>query len=295
MASESGAALISSGADGGVQSRAMKTAFEWCAVVCLCACLPVAASAQDEQRVRVTRATAVSDQPSGDAAVVATANPGDVLEQLDERDGWLLVRPPAGSPQAWRTGWVNAASTERIGAGVPAGTTAPPAFQPTEPGARKGFIIGLGAGFGAHRYTTPTVRFGSLSFGGESVSSSGLATEFLLGYAPTDRLMIHYQNSLQLTGDEAYDLLGMTGGGVTYFFGPRARSWYVTGAVGAAVGAEVDLGRGTVGSNDKGLAYVAGGGVEFARHWLLGGSAMFLKLGDITHSAYRATLTWVFY
>ncbi|MEZ5291159.1 MAG: SH3 domain-containing protein [Vicinamibacterales bacterium] len=273
----------------------MTTAVTRCAAVCLCALLPVLAAAQDGQRVRVTRATTVTDQPSGDARVVATANPGDVLEQLDERDGWLLVRPPAGSPQAWRTGWVNAASTERIGAGMPAGATAPSTATPSEPGGRKGFVIGLGAGVGAHRYTTPTIRFGSFSVGGERVSSSGLATEFLLGYAPTDRLMIHYQNSLQLTGDDAYDLLGMTGGGATYFFGPRARSWYVTGALGAAIGADVNLDRGTVGSSDRGLAYVVGGGVEFARHWLLGGSAMFLKLNDITHGAYRATLTWVFY
>jgi hypothetical protein len=67
--------------------------------------------------------------------------------------------------------------------------------------------------------------------------------------------LIYYENSLQLTGGLAYDFLGLTGGGVTYLFNPRAGSWYVRGAVGAAVGAEVDLDRGAFSSVERGLAF----------------------------------------
>lgn len=259
---------------------------------------PSLAHAQGSSMIRVTQATAVVELPDGNATTVGTANAGQILEVLDQRDGWLLVRPPAGSTDAWKTGWVNAASTQPMQGDGPAVTTAAPAQSDagTRPrGARKGFVIGLGGGIGLHRYTTPSFTIRNVTFGGESLSSSGLATEFLIGYAPTDRLLVYYENSLQLTGDLTYDFLGLTGGGATYFFNPRARSWYVKGAIGAAVGAEVDLDRSTFGSVERGIAYSIGGGYEFARHWLLGGGAMFLKLDDVTHSAIRGTITWVFY
>jgi hypothetical protein len=261
----------------------------------VCLLLPALAAAQQESRVRVTRSITVTEQPEANAGVIATLNVGEVLEILDERDGWLLVRPPGGSAQTWRTGWVNAASTQSINAPAVAGGAAPPIQEPAVHGGRRGFVIGLGGGFGMHQYTTPSFTVRNVTFGGESLTSSGLATEFLIGYAPTDRLLIYYENSLQLTGDLVYDFLGLTGGGATYLFNPRAGSWYVRGAVGAAVGAEVDLNRSTVSTVERGLAVSFGGGYEFARHWLLGGTAMVLKLDNVTHRAFRGTVTWVFY
>ncbi|HUE84722.1 MAG TPA: SH3 domain-containing protein [Vicinamibacterales bacterium] len=264
-------------------------------LVVVCLLVPVLAAAQQESRVRVTRAMTVTEQPEGNAGVVATLNVGDVLEVLDQRNGWLLVRPPAGSTQTWRTGWVNAASTQPIGAIAATSSAAPAVQEPAARGGRKGFVIGLGGGFGMHQYTTPSFTVRNVTFGGESLTSSGLATEFLIGYAPTDRLLIYYENSLQLTGDLAYDVLGLTGAGATYLFNPLARSWYVRGAVGAAVGADVDLNRSSASSVERGLAFSFGGGYEFARHWLLGGSVMMLKLDNVTHRAYKGTITWVFY
>jgi hypothetical protein len=69
-------------------------------VVCLLA--PALAAAQQESRVRITSTITVTEQPDGGAGVIGTVNAGQVLEVLDERNGWLLVRPPAGSTQTWR-------------------------------------------------------------------------------------------------------------------------------------------------------------------------------------------------
>jgi hypothetical protein len=46
----------------------------------------------------VVRAAAVLEQPLGDARSVGTVAIGEILDVLDERNGWYLVRPPAGSP-----------------------------------------------------------------------------------------------------------------------------------------------------------------------------------------------------
>ncbi|MGE3844936.1 MAG: hypothetical protein AB7I50_25510 [Vicinamibacterales bacterium] len=247
--------------------------------------------AQGVSVVRVTQTTAVVEQPEGSAASVGMANPGEVLETLDERDGWLLVRPPAGSAQTWRTGWINARSTE----GVPGNSqlTQPAAPPPEAPRGRKGFIIGLGGGIGLHRHSEPLFGFGG--FDDISYSSVGLATEFSIGYAPSDRVLVYYANAVQFSTDSPYDLVGLTGGGITYAIRPQAPSWYISGAIGAATGAEVDFGNWRFGDVERGLAFSAGGGHEFARHWLLGGSAMVLELDGVTHTVRRGTITWMFY
>jgi hypothetical protein len=253
------------------------------------------AEAQSASTVRVTRTTAVLEQPDGGANSVGTVNPGEVLEVLDERGAWLLVRPPGGPAQTWKTGWINAATVQPQ-------QTAPQAAAPQQPGTvtesprgRKGFVIGLGGGVGLHRSTTPVTVFRGVRFGGETTNSFGVATEFLIGYAPTDRLLIYYENAAQFSSNSTYDLVGLTGGGATYAFKPGARSWYLNGAIGGGVGAEVDFDGGSVGSVERGLAFSLGGGYEFARHWFLGGSAMFVNLDETTQTVFRGTITWIFY
>jgi hypothetical protein len=256
---------------------------------------PALAAAQGATMVRVTQTAAIVEQPDGGSAAVGTANPGEVLEVLDERNGWLLVRPPAGSSQAWKTGWINASSTQPVAGSTSPVATAAEAPPPQSPGARKGFIIGLGGGIGMHRAAERTFFIRGIPFGGETTNSVGVATEFDIGYAPTDQLLIYYANSIQFSNNETYDIVGLTGVGVTYALKPRAPSWYVNGAIGGATGAEVDFNSGSFGSVERGIAYKAGGGYEFARHWFLGGDAMFLKLDGLTHTVLRGTITWIFY
>src|SRR5262245_14666433 len=84
-------------------------------VVMLCAGAPVLAGAQSPTTVRVVRDSAVLEQPLGDARALGTAATGEILDVLDERTGWYLVRPPTGAPsREWRTGWVNGATVEPI-------------------------------------------------------------------------------------------------------------------------------------------------------------------------------------
>lgn len=270
-------------------------------VAILVALAPSLVYAQGTSTVRVTETVAVVEQPDGSASSVGTANAGQVLEVLDQRNGWLLVRPLEGSPRPWRTGWINAASTQPM-TGVATnsgngGAAQPADTQPPARAGRKGFIIGLGAGVGMHRFTEPTIfNFRGVPVGGGGTYNGvGLAWDFNIGYAPTDRLLIHYTNAVQFGNDSNYDIVGLTGAGVTYAFKPTARSWYVSGAIGAATGAEVDLGSGRFGDVERGLAFSAGGGYEFARHWLLGGTAMFLELDGATHTVIRGTITWMFY
>jgi len=70
------------------------------------ALIPTLAYAQQPAAVRAVRAVVVLEQPDASAAVVASINTGEVLEVLDSRQGWLLVKPPEGSGRSWRTGWV---------------------------------------------------------------------------------------------------------------------------------------------------------------------------------------------
>jgi Bacterial SH3 domain len=257
--------------------------------------VPVFAQAQGASTVRVTRTAAVVEQADGGAVAVGTVNPGEVLEVLDERGGWLLVRPPAGSTQTWRTGWVNAANVQAMRAATQVASAPPLGTDSTPPGGRKGFVIGLGGGVGLHHSTTPTTVFRGVTFGGETTNSFGLATNFLIGYAPTDRLLVYYQNAVQFSSSSTYDLVGLTGGGATYALKAGARSWYISGAIGGGIGAEVDFDSGSVDSVERGLAFDIGGGYEFARHWFLGGTVMFVKLDGTTQTVYRGTITWIFY
>ena len=58
-------------------------------------CLLLVATASSAQStLRVLRSAVVVAEPAGDASVVGTVVAGEVLELLDERGSWYLVRPP---------------------------------------------------------------------------------------------------------------------------------------------------------------------------------------------------------
>lgn len=270
--------------------------------ICLLA-TPALARAQTVTTLRVLRTTTVLEEPQGSAAVVATVNTGDVLEVLDQRNGWYLVRPPAQSTLSWKTGWINSTSAELLPQG---GQPAPGQPAPAQAKTRKGFIIGLGGGIGMHSAPTYTYTYSySYPYGYPSSTPStssarihtrAFLTDFKVGYAPTSQILIYYDNHVAWTQNEQYDILGMSGGGVTYAFSPTSPSLLVKGAVGAAVGATVDLGNGTVGSSNTGTGFSVGGGYEFARHWTVEGSVLFLRLGqNNNHTIFSATVNWLFY
>ena len=73
--------------------------------------LPSIANAQ-VTGVRVLRTSVVVEDPRGDAPVVATVSIGEVLEVLDQRGEWYLVRPVDSGD--WRTGWINQTTVDEI-------------------------------------------------------------------------------------------------------------------------------------------------------------------------------------
>jgi hypothetical protein len=82
--------------------------------------------------VRVTRAAAVVQSPRGDAPVVAAVAPGEIVEVLDERDGWYLVRPAGGGVvPGWQTGWLPSSLVAAVPeSGGPGGSSRPGAPVP---------------------------------------------------------------------------------------------------------------------------------------------------------------------
>lgn len=74
--------------------------------------LPAAAAAQPPGMFRVVRTVAVLEEPRADAKAIGTVAPGEILERLDERPEWVLVRPPGESPREWRTGWIGRSAVE---------------------------------------------------------------------------------------------------------------------------------------------------------------------------------------
>jgi len=249
--------------------------------------------------VRVVRAAAVLEQPVGDARSVGTAATGEILDVLDERNGWYLVRPPSGgSAREWRTGWVNAVTVEPMRAGAPAPTMPAPSAaatsQPEVSANRKGFIIGGGAGAGLHRPPGFTVfdRFGRVTATGGGTNNFSIVTNFAVGYAPSDRLLLFYSNRAVFTTDESYDALGVTGFATTYMFRRTTPTGYVTGSIGGGFGANIYQGSG----GEAGLGYSAGGGWEFARHLSLEGDVLVVQLGSSqNHTVYRGLLHYTFY
>jgi hypothetical protein len=155
----------------------------------------------------------------------------------------------------------------------------------------RGFIVGFGAGVGTHR-TTDTL-FNSSRRALESVSSSEFAivTDFRIGYAPSDNVLLHYSNKVAWTRHPRYDVVGLSGFGATYMFRRSSPSPFLTGAVGIGVG-------GTVDGNDAvtGSGFSIGGGYEFSRRWSIDGEALFVRLGDANrHTVLKAGISWLFY
>ena len=74
--------------------------------------------------------------PDVSAEVLGTVVPTEILELLDERDSWYLVRSPGGDApgQEWRTGWINQEMVELLEvASVPERPAIPSVPTPAQP------------------------------------------------------------------------------------------------------------------------------------------------------------------
>ena len=151
---------------------------------------------------------------------------------------------------------------------------------------RKGFIVGIGAGAALHR--TPE---GQLT--GDSLDRSAFAvgTDFKIGYAPTNQVLIYYSAKAAFTQATDYDAVGMSGVGVTYMARPAAPSFFVSAVDGQSARATLD-------NRDwaAGRGFGVGAGYEFTRRWSISGDALFLRMGDNdNHTVLLGTVGYLFY
>ena len=95
---------------------------------------------QSATALRVVRSAAVLEAPDEDASVLGTVAPTEILELLDERDSWYLVRSQGDDAQReWRTGWVSQSTVERLEGGfVPERPTVPSAVTRPQPANPRG-------------------------------------------------------------------------------------------------------------------------------------------------------------
>ncbi|MFH1894012.1 MAG: hypothetical protein ABIK83_15170 [Candidatus Zixiibacteriota bacterium] len=146
-------------------------------------------------------------------------------------------------------------------------------------GLRKGFVVGGGLGVAATAKWSvdiPTNMISNIPGGATDESNVGVGGHFLIGYAWDEYNMIVYEgNGCAYTSDvfndeTSDDLNGKSAqsfGGATWYhyFGPLGKSFFSVVGVGAFAwkvkGYEM---------NDPGIAYIVGGGYEFAKHFQAG-------------------------
>lgn len=164
--------------------------------------------------------------------------------------------------------------------------------DPAPSATRKGFIVGAGAGAGLlWSPGFPSVdRFGR--FTAEGGSNVSVATNFMVGYAPTDRALLFYSSRAVVTSNAAVDVLIVGGFGMTYMLRRTAPTAYVTGSIGRGLGFNVVRSSG----DEVGLGWSAGAGWEFRRHLSLEGDVLNVRLENgRNHTAFRALLNYTFY
>ena len=144
-------------------------------------------------------------------------------------------------------------------------------------GQRKGFILGGGIGGG------------SLSWNGYTDFNKGVfATNFIIGYAPSNSLEIYYTNNVSFFSQEGSDYyIGVTGLGVTKYTKPEGKGLFFCGGIGISVLAGYS---GWDTGSDTGFGALAGLGYDVAKHWRIQGEVMYTTIHDSTSWSFRATL-----
>jgi hypothetical protein len=125
-------------------------------------------------------------------------------------------------------------------------------------GLRKGFILGGGVGGGYLTY--------------EGVDKFSLATNFKIGYAPSNSFEIYYLNTVTWFGANSETFInGLTGLGLTKYLNSEGRGFYLFGGVGAAVLQILA----SYGDSEVGFGFIGGVGYDISKHWSLQGDVLY--------------------
>nr|MBN2277733.1 hypothetical protein [candidate division Zixibacteria bacterium] len=142
-------------------------------------------------------------------------------------------------------------------------------------GNRKGFVLGGGLGFG------PVAKVTHDDY--EVLNKSGLAMDFLIGYAWDEQNMIVFlrdgviYNEKSIWDTDITLAQGFSGVGYFHYFGPVGKSFYIVGGLGFQDWTSLES---NVDSNDVGAGLLIGCGYEFVRHVQVHGSLSFGKSSD---------------
>ena len=168
---------------------------------------------------------------------------------------------------------------------------------------RKGFVIGVGAGYSPlmkGSWGEPAVDFDD---------QSGLAVDFLIGYAWNNRNMLlylvsggGYEDTLNvyyggtlIHQNEIQYSQGFSGVAFRHYFSAEDRSLFATVGLGFEVWVPSELDY-----CHRGIGFLLGGGYEFIKHFQISGNYSFgytqSKIDfDYNHSQITLTLTGVLY
>lgn len=163
-------------------------------------------------------------------------------------------------------------------------------------GQRKGFVLGFGIGGGLVSWEQKLEgQSWAVQDDEDSEKRGAVLTDFELGYAPSDRLMIVYCNSVTWfrfqVGYKSFRTVAspVTGARVTYFLQPQSPSAFVSGSIGLASLV-------TPFDSDYESADGVGGGIrigyEWRRHVLLSLCANLGKVKDEYNFSEVKTTVW---
>lgn len=148
-------------------------------------------------------------------------------------------------------------------------------------GERKGFILGFGIGPAITSFTQ-TVAYQGQEVTSDRENKFGLGTDFRIGYAPSNHLMIYYTNKVtwlsmeNVLNEDVTIVNGVGLLGVSYYFEPESPSLYLTGTLGTSTWGDYE----ELGDAWSGFGIGAGVGYEIARYWSVEGNIIYGNPGD---------------
>jgi len=149
-------------------------------------------------------------------------------------------------------------------------------------GLRKGFILGGGVGAGGLFYDEYDFDLNKFS----------LATNFKIGYAPSNTLEIYYINSLSWFGyyGSTY-YMGVTGLGLTKYLSKEGKGFFLHGGAGLSVFQRLSAGA----NAETGFGFIGGIGYDIAKHWSIQGDVVYTSMmsGQVTSLSARLTVNFL--
>lgn len=145
-------------------------------------------------------------------------------------------------------------------------------------GQRKGFILGGGIGGGYLSYHEPF---------GFSLDKAAIATNFKIGYAPSNTLEIYYTNNMSWFGYYSDSFtIGASCVAITKYLKPEGKGLFVCGGIGIASIFNLDENH-----SESGFGAFGGLGYDFAKHWYIQADILYTNLGSSWYSwGVRVTL-----